>query len=290
MNLTNKKVEDVPPGLIEISEKGRLSKKRIFFLFLSAFLISAGILSVYFFENLRQRVEKEKPVAFEVKAPSTPEKPELSLSQPQPIETPKEEPKKEVSEKPKVTVKKPSQKAKIVPRKVETQEPMKQKEPKSTEDSRAEKDQGQDFLLRAHFFEKEGKMKEAIAEYKQYVRITGSQDPRILNKIAALCILDQDLNSALYFAELALRVSPKDPQILLNYGVIKAKLGEYDEAERIFRRILEIDPSNKKALYNLAFLKEKSGNKDEAERLYLLLKNLGDKEAEDAITRIRSYR
>lgn len=306
MQLTEKKIGDVPPGLIEVTQKARLSKKRLVLLFVSAFLVSAGIVSVHFFETLKERFPKERSVPVEPKVAQVIEKPQLksegkdsNLAQREAPEIKPEikrdEPKKEHTPKPAIQPKRAQKKPKLVLAKPSLQRPVPgdtktQEETKPKAEQPSRKDEGQDFLLRAYFYEKEGKIKDALAEYKDYFRTTGSKDPKILNKIVALSIIDNDISSALYFAELALKEAPNDLQILLNYGVIKAKLGELDEAEKVFNRILKAEPSNKKALYNLAFLKEKKGEKEEAERLYTVLRNLGDKQAEEALLRIRSYR
>lgn len=146
-----------------------------------------------------------------------------------------------------------------------------------------------DYLYRAQDLETKGNYSEAISEYKEYLKVTGKQEPKILNKIATLYLLIGNLTEASHYAEIALQQAPDNLAVLLNYGVIHAKMGNLLKAEECFRKVLSVSPENKIALYNLALLKEKKKEYKEALKLYEKLYQLGDSQAAESIERVRSY-
>ncbi|MEN2986568.1 MAG: tetratricopeptide repeat protein, partial [Thermodesulfovibrionaceae bacterium] len=148
---------------------------------------------------------------------------------------------------------------------------------------------GVDYLYRAQDFEQRGFLSDAINEYKEYINYTGKADTMILNKIAALYLLMSNLKEANHYAELAVKSNQINKEVLINYGVIKAKMGELDKAEESFLKVLSIEPDNKTALFNLALLKEKKGQFKEALNLYERLYQLGDYSVAPLIEKLKSY-
>jgi tetratricopeptide (TPR) repeat protein len=52
-------------------------------------------------------------------------------------------------------------------------------------------------------------------------------------------------SEALYFYDMATKLSPEDPASWYNEGVVLFKLAKYDEAYMAFQKSLELDPNNK---------------------------------------------
>ncbi|MCX7857676.1 MAG: tetratricopeptide repeat protein [Deltaproteobacteria bacterium] len=290
----DKKIKDVPPGLFDLVKRHRRSKMTLIIFVVCGFSVILGLFATRYMKEIgetrfsvpekKEEISGEKVIRVE---------PEVRVVEKPPLAEKKEGPQ----------IKKPEEKTvtKLLAKR-EISKPMLQTEKKVSEQisptgKRSEdvhhsppSDTGVDYLFRAHYYESKGMIREAIAEYREYLKHIKKEDPKILNKLTALCLMDQDLKGATYFSELAVKNAPSDPGVLLNYGVLKARIGENDTAEEIFKKVLNIDPGNINAMYNLAIIKEKKGEISEAEKIYSTLKDLGDKAAEEALYRIKSQR
>lgn len=299
-----KPIKEIPPGLVRLVKGVKPSKKFYILLGISSFLVIIGFSAIYFYNvylepkspnivqlrnyNLQPATQDTVPQA----APISPEKPqdtgEKSAKNPSlgnaKVEQRKEE--KFSTEKdihPNIALAKTDLKS------INTE----RRERGSKQDKEVETTgsfKGADFLYRARDFEQKGLFSEAIAEYKQYINFTGAGDGRILNKIATLYLLMGNLKEAEHYSQLAIKDGQNNIEILINYGVIKAKLGEIDKAEEIFIKVLEMKPENKTALFNLAVLKEKKSEYAEALKYYERLYRLGDKTVLYYIERIKEKR
>ncbi|MDI6865181.1 tetratricopeptide repeat protein [Thermodesulfovibrio yellowstonii] len=298
--------KDIPPGLIATIRTEKGSKKTLLLMGASALIVAIGFVAVFIYnhylipefkksdkpvqQNSMAQIEKNQqtePVQVKMEQPPTqaksvePEVPEqttktkLTESSTKNVKNPIE--KHETSTQEKTLKQTASEKKANKPAEI----PLEQF---NTETVRAA-----DYLYRAQDLETKGNYSEAISEYKEYLKVTGKQEPKILNKIATLYLLIGNLTEASHYAEIALQQAPDSLAVLLNYGVIHAKMGNLLKAEECFRKVLSASPENKIALYNLALLKEKKKEYKEALKLYEKLYQLGDSQAAEAIERVRSY-
>ena len=76
------------------------------------------------------------------------------------------------------------------------------------------------------------------------------------------------LKAALYEYEKAISFDPLSPVILHRLGLTKAKYGEYEEAEKLFRFILDYYPDSIEAYINLGRIYLKQGKVKGAEKLF----------------------
>uniref|UniRef100_A0A7C4ELV7 Tetratricopeptide repeat protein n=1 Tax=Thermodesulfovibrio aggregans TaxID=86166 RepID=A0A7C4ELV7_9BACT len=297
--------KDIPPGLLRIVREKKDIKKTLLMVGFSVFVIITAVAVVYLY---KERIIPEiKPPTNNITA--LPQPPLITSSALTALKTPETQPKSQpetssIPEKPSIPVSESDQKKnnlkkykKMLTKKEESEQPKektvteKRDKPQPVEvpieSFNMETFKGADILYRASDLEAKGHLTDAITEYKEYIRLTGKQDPKVLNKIAVLYLSIGNLSEASRYAEMALKESPDSIPVILNYGVIKAKMGDFHEAERCFRKVLLLHPENKTALYNLAFLKEKKKEFDEAMRLYEKLYQLGDPQAAEALQRLR---
>lgn len=301
--------KDIPPGLITVVRKEKGFKKSFFLIGLSAVMIVLGFVSFYLYNYyLIPETKKSNQPRLQISEPS----PTLSQNpQTQPIYAQSEQSLQKVkSDETKSSAQLQGTKnaentkdSKIKSK--EIQNPLTKEKPlKSISTDKQERKtieiplhqfntdtlQTADYLYRAQDFELKGNCSDAISEYKEYLRVTGKQDPKILDKIATLYLLIGNLKEAFHYSQIALNQAPDNVSIIINYGVIHAKMGNISVAEECFRKVLSMNPENKTALYNLALLKERKKQYEEALKLYEKLYQLGDPQAAEAIQRIRSYK
>lgn len=296
--------KEIPPGLIRLVKGVKPSKKFYILLGISSFLVITGFGMIYFYNVYLEPKSLNIAHSRNNQVPPTAQN-TLSQVNPHPLEKPQD------------TVPKSEKKESLVTSKVEQSKEenlsvekdreanknivksdvksikseIRESEIKQEKASETiESFRGADFLYRARDFEQRGLLSEAIAEYKNYMNFTGTGDSRILNKIAALYLLLGKLKEAEHYSELAIRDIKNNREILINYGVIKAKLGEIDKAEESFLKVLAVEPDNKTALFNIAILKEKKGEYAEALKYYERLYGLGDKTVLNYIERLKIKR
>lgn len=300
--------KDIPPGLVRIVREKKDIKKTLLLIVFSLFVIITGAVTVFLYKeriipeikstsNMSVTPQPMQPASSTVAAFKAPEtEPEQKKTEPlseKPSESvQKTNTEKKESEQPSKTIKKQKTPQKTIIEK-DREEKSEKPQPKGKpveipiEALNMETFKGADILYRASDLEAKGRLTDAISEYKEYLRITGKQDPKILNKIATLYLSTANLSEASRYAEMALKESPDSVAIILNYGVIKAKMGNLKEAEECFRKVLSMHPENRTALYNLAFLKEQKKEYEEARKLYEKLYQLGDPQAFEALQRLK---
>lgn len=275
--------KDIPPGLVKIVRKEKISKKSLFLIGASALLIVIGFVTVFIYKQYLNPELKKSTEQPKIERTNSQVKIEESVAFSEPPNVSSLESSKNPETKLRAYTKaQSSKKQTIQDRKIPkpAEIPLEKFTPGTFK--------GADCLYRAYDFETRGSYTDAISEYKEYLKVTGKQEPKILNKIATLYLLVGSLTEASHYAELALQQAPYDTSVLINYGVIKAKLGDLSKAEECFRKVLSVNPENKTALYNLALLKEKKKEYEEALKLYEKLYQLGDPQAAEAIERIKA--
>lgn len=284
------RTKQIPPGLVKIVRTEKGSKKSLFLIGASILTVAIGFVLVFVYNQyLIPELKKSKgtqqiPLVQQTSVAQVEPSREKEYTQAR-IEPPPAQTKPEKAHSQKATK--------------SSEKPVKQDMPEKKaakpaeiplEKFNTETVKGADYLYRAQDFETRGSYSDAISEYKEYLKVTGKQEPKILNKIATLYLLLGNLTEASHYAEQSLKQAPDNPSVILNYGVIQAKMGNLSRAEECFRKVLSAYPENKTALFNLALLKEKKKEYEEALKLYEKLYQLGDTQAAEAIQRIRSYK
>lgn len=304
--MLSKTKKDIPPGLIATIRTEKSSKKTLLLMGASALIVAIGFVAVFVYnyylipefkksnkpvqQNSMAQIEKTQqtePVQAEMQQTST----QVKSGEP---EIPEQTTKTKLTEPPTKNVKNPIEKHETSTQEKSLKQTASEKKANKPaeiplEQFNTETVRAADYLYRAQDLETKGNYSEAISEYKEYLKVTGKQEPKILNKIATIYLLIGNLTEASHYAEIALQQAPDSLAVLLNYGVIHAKMGNLLKAEECFRKVLSVSPENKIALYNLALLKEKKKEYKEALKLYEKLYQLGDSQAAEAIERVRSY-
>ncbi|MEN2994390.1 MAG: tetratricopeptide repeat protein [Thermodesulfovibrio sp.] len=294
--------KNIPPGLLRVIKAEKFSKKTLLLIGISALIVALGFVTVFVYNQylipelkssnksiqkdlmakLEKAEEKEPP---QIKVEQIPEQKKSSEPEPpkiKPVETSQQNITKPMEKR------MPSNQEKAL-KQIPKEKKLSNSSDIPFEQFNTEMAKAADFLYRAQDLEARGKYGEAISEYKEYLKITGKRDSKVLNKIATLYLLVGNLKEAFYYAEMALQESPDSVAVLINYGVINAKMGNLTKAEECFKKVISIFPENKTALYNLALLKEKKREYKEALTLYEKLYHLGDPQASEAIERVRAY-
>jgi len=304
--MLSKTKKDIPPGLIATIRTEKSSKKTLLLMGASALIVAIGFVAVFVYnyylipefkksnkpvqQNSMAQIEKTQqtePVQAKMEQTST----QVKSVEP---EVPEQTTKTKLTEPPTKNVKNPIEKHETSTQEKSLKQTASEKKANKPaeiplEQFNTETVRAADYLYRAQDLETKGNYSEAISEYKEYLKVTGKQEPKILNKIATIYLLIGNLTEASHYAEIALQQAPDSLAVLLNYGVIHAKMGNLLKAEECFRKVLSVSPENKIAHYNLALLKEKKKEYKEALKLYEKLYQLGDSQAAEAIERVRSY-
>jgi tetratricopeptide (TPR) repeat protein len=92
-------------------------------------------------------------------------------------------------------------------------------------------------------------------------------DPRSATNLAALALRAGNAKSAASYAQRALDASADFVPALVNLGIARATLCEFDAAEAAFDRALALDPRNVDAVRNLAALQADRGRHDGARQM-----------------------
>ncbi len=143
-----------------------------------------------------------------------------------------------------------------------------------------------DLLYRANTCEERGDYGCAIKIYEDVLKI----DPgnfRLLNQIAYLYIRLGQPDRAIKYIEKLKELRPDYIPAMINLSVALMMKREYNEAERILLDTLALEPYNRTVLFNIAILYENTGRYEEATEFYRRLISLGDREALEALRRLR---
>lgn len=81
------------------------------------------------------------------------------------------------------------------------------------------------------------------------------------------------LDKSEYYYKIALNLSPNNQDVLLNYGVLKYIIGQFESAEILFKNVIKINPDNLSALNNLANTYLELNNFTETEKIYINIIN-----------------
>src|SRR5882724_1818952 len=115
----------------------------------------------------------------------------------------------------------------------------------------------------ANLQEKEGKIADAVASYRQALEIDPSLY-KVHNELARLLRQQGLLEEAVVHYERALALAPDEEIICNNIGNMALELGDYARAIECLRRAIALQPGFAKAYGNLAIALEATGQADEA--------------------------
>ena len=112
-------------------------------------------------------------------------------------------------------------------------------------------------------FEKEGLPSEAIAQFKEAVRVKPDYYEAHNNLAVLLGKAGQNEEAIDHYTE-ALRIRPKSPKALSNLGLLLLNMGRLSEAIDCLREAVKVDPDLAEARNNLGIALRKSGRNAEA--------------------------
>ncbi len=87
------------------------------------------------------------------------------------------------------------------------------------------------------------------------------------NNLAAESLINDDVDSALEFAQVATKIAPGFDKALNNLGVTLARLGRIEEALDVYRDGLEMDPQNIAILSNMVRAYQQAGRNQDAQEV-----------------------
>lgn len=115
--------------------------------------------------------------------------------------------------------------------------------------------------------ENQGKLEEAIREYREAIRLTPKY-PQAAFRLGVCLAAQDNLTEAIALYSAALKSKPDYPEAHLNLGCILASQGKTDQAIPHYLRALKLRPDYAEARFNLALALSEKGQVDEAIREY----------------------
>ncbi len=97
---------------------------------------------------------------------------------------------------------------------------------------------------------------------------------RIYNSLGVISDLENDYKQAIIYYQKALALQPELPIILNNMGYSRYMLGDWDSAEKYYRKAVLNDKYFKRAWRNLGLLYSRKGNYDQAISAFTQVENL----------------
>ncbi len=161
-----------------------------------------------------------------------------------------------------------------------------QDKPQSEKENSSEKDLYLYMLYMARNYEMKKDYPNAIASYKNVLKI----DPknfRVMNNIASILIQLNSFEDAKSYSLLSLSYKNDYVPALINYAIASAKLGVTEDAENYLLRALQLEPDNRQAIFNIAVLYENRGDYKKAREYYLKLQRLGDVQGKEGFERLK---
>jgi len=128
-------------------------------------------------------------------------------------------------------------------------------------------------------FEQEGRPEEAIAEFREALRLAPNHTEAHYNLGTTAYALGR-IDEAIRHYENALRTNPDYAKAHNNLAAALLRQGSFDEAIRHFSETLRIDPYHANAHFNLAVLLERQGRVAEATRHYSEILRINPDDAE----------
>ena len=97
---------------------------------------------------------------------------------------------------------------------------------------------------------------------------------RLYNSLGVIADLEKDYKQAIIYYQKALTLQPKLPLILNNMGYSRYMLGDWDSAEKYYRKAVLHDKYFARAWRNLGLLYVRQGNYEEAVSAFIQIENL----------------
>jgi serine/threonine-protein kinase len=126
-----------------------------------------------------------------------------------------------------------------------------------------------DYLLfrHAHFLKSQGKVNEAVSEYRKLIerspRLTG-----VYNSLGFALHQQGKLNEALTTFQKASKLNPNLPKVQFNLGIVLNGQGKRNEALAHFQKAIELDPKFARSYFNCGNILFDQGRLDEAESAF----------------------
>ncbi|MCS6865228.1 MAG: tetratricopeptide repeat protein [Gemmataceae bacterium] len=120
----------------------------------------------------------------------------------------------------------------------------------------------------AQFFEKDGRIEDAIRMYEQARATDPALQRPAARRLAVLYDKIGDFTRSTTEYEALLKEYPKDADLLTDYGYSHYCRGDWAKAEDALRKAVQIDPQHKKAWINLGLAQAQMGQYDEGYRSF----------------------
>ncbi|MEM7008025.1 MAG: tetratricopeptide repeat protein [Thermodesulfobacteriota bacterium] len=115
-----------------------------------------------------------------------------------------------------------------------------------------------------------GRIDDALEKLEKSIEIdpNHSQSFTLLGKIYASSKDSEQREKSIKILKRAVELNPRDAESLLFLGIIETEAGNYNSAEKHFKKITELYPDNERGFFFLARLYYEKGDFDKAEELY----------------------
>lgn len=130
------------------------------------------------------------------------------------------------------------------------------------------KEKAQVCLRTAQFFEKEGRVEDAIRMYEQARATDPALQRPASRRLAVLYDKLGDFTRSTAEYEALLKDHPKDADLLTDYGYSHYCRGDWAKAEEALRKAVQLAPQHKKAWINLGLAQAQRGQYEEAYRSF----------------------
>jgi len=125
----------------------------------------------------------------------------------------------------------------------------------------------QEFIVKAHNLEAQGKGEEALKDYEQALALWKG-NPDLVKKTSYLHFVSGNFARSYFYAGEALKMNPQDSEAAL-YGALSAlKMGKEEEAEALFEMALAGTPKTPEAFYNYGLFLERRGSYAKSLEIY----------------------
>ncbi len=140
-------------------------------------------------------------------------------------------------------------------------------------------------LYMANDFERQGLLKDAFDEYKKASDLDKG-NYRILNRMAFILIKEKRYHDAIHYAKKVIEIREDYLPAMINLAIAYSSIEMNHKAEESFKKALRIAPKDRNLLYNFALFYEKNKRYDDALKINDRLWDVKDKKRIEGIERI----
>ncbi|MBF0194759.1 MAG: tetratricopeptide repeat protein [Magnetococcales bacterium] len=124
-----------------------------------------------------------------------------------------------------------------------------------------------DIFNRGVHLQQNGKLEEAVEQYKKCLSMQPDHEG-VLSNLALALQQQGKLQEALIYSQKAIEINPEHATTHYNHAIIRQELGELDGAIEGLQKAISIEPNNSNAHYNLGVIFNEKGDYDTAIACY----------------------